>query len=318
MASRNKKGKVHGIFKAAFQISFFHKPTMTDGDVYYYIVLEDLIFLKMRLLFDIVLVIDEVTPLSMAYLEPQYDKLFNLLRDQTSVAVLVSLIGNTTAFRQVCNNYGTPIVEKEEFLECSQIFYSKFKNYCRNDAGRYGFYLVALKEEMFSVMDSSHKEPIQEEEVVETPVKEKQIEPTKEIESPAEPMPAESMLESIPLSIAKFITYLKNAVGRTIKEIERDDMGGYTLTVDDTTQLYLFNGHTTPSEYIRVFSKWNASQKMAVLDMLTAYANDYCPNLHVVVEVNDVLYNMIHDDDVRWKEVGPWKTNSRLAVFRKK
>lgn len=311
MASRNKKGKVHGIFKSAFQISFFHKPTMTDGDIYYYIVLEDLILLKMRLLFDIVLVIDEVTPLSMAYLEPQYDKLFTLLRDQTSVAVLVSLIGNTTVFRQVCNNYGTPIVEKEEFLDCSQIFYNKFKNYCRNDANRYGFYLVALKEEMFSAMDSSQKEPEQEEVVVETSVVETQVEPVKET------MSVESVVDNIPRWIKTFLACWKNTMGIPVNDIKEDKMGGYTLSFDNGgTELYLFGGAV--QTYLRVFSKWNTSQKMALLDMLTIYADGLCPDIHVVVEESDVLYNMMYDDDAHWRSCGRWETNSRLTVFRKK
>lgn len=154
MASRNKKGKIHGIFKSEFQISFFHKPSMKETDIYYYIVLEDIIFIKMRLLFDIVLVIDEIYGMTSSYIEPYYQRLFQLLKTQTSVTVIISLVGNTTAFRQTCQKFQTPVIEHESFLDCSSQFYSKFKNYCGNNPNYFGFYLVALKDDTFSIIES--------------------------------------------------------------------------------------------------------------------------------------------------------------------
>ena len=96
MASRNKKGKIHGIFKNEFHISFFHKPSMEETDIYYYMILDDIIFIKMRLYGDIVLIIEELYPLTSSYIAPEYEKLFNILKNQTVVTVVISLIGNTS------------------------------------------------------------------------------------------------------------------------------------------------------------------------------------------------------------------------------
>lgn len=156
MAARNKKGKVHGIFKSEFHISFFHKPSMETNDIYHYIVLNDVIFMKMRLIYDIVLVIEEIYPLTSSYITPEYEKLFNVLKDQTVVTVVVSLLGDTTSFRQTCLGHDTPVIEEERFLNYPQNFYNKYKNYCGNNAYMFGFFLIALKDETFDVIEKTN------------------------------------------------------------------------------------------------------------------------------------------------------------------
>lgn len=162
MASRNKKGKIHGIFKNEFHISFFHKPSMEETDCYYYMILDDVVFIKMRLVADIFLIIEELYPLTSSYITPEYEKLFNLLKTQSVVTVLVSLIGNTSEFRQTCLGHDTPVIEDERFVDYPQTFYNKYKNYCGNNSAMYGFFLIALKDESFEMLDkfsSTKKEP---------------------------------------------------------------------------------------------------------------------------------------------------------------
>lgn len=168
MATRNKKGKVHGIFKSEFHISFFHKPSMEETDIYYYIVLEDSVFIKMRLLYGIVLIIDELYPLTTSYISPLYERIFNLLKTQTAVTVIVSLIGNAAEFRQTCIKFDAPIIDDDRFIGCASNFYTKYKNYCGNNVERYGFFLIALKDETFAVIESnSYDDTINEEKPVE-------------------------------------------------------------------------------------------------------------------------------------------------------
>lgn len=149
MAARNKKGKLHGIFKSQFQISFFYKPSMEGSDIYYYMILDDIIFLKLRFIKNTTLVIEDLHPLTTSYLEKEYEKLFNFLKEQTSITVLVSIIGNIGAFRQTCLRFNAPVIEDERFLSYPESFYQKFKNYCGNDIDRFGFFLLALNESTF-------------------------------------------------------------------------------------------------------------------------------------------------------------------------
>ena len=127
---------------------------MEETDIYYYIVLEDSVFIKMRLLYEIVLIIDELYPLTTSYISPLYERIFNLLKTQTAVTVIVSLIGNAAEFRQTCVKFDAPIIDDDRFIGCASNFYTKYKNYCGNDVKRYGFFLIALKDETFTVIEN--------------------------------------------------------------------------------------------------------------------------------------------------------------------
>ena len=312
MAARNKKGKIHGIFKSAFQVSFFHKPTMEETDIYYYIVLDDVIFIKMRLLYDIVLVIDEVTPLTMSYLSQEYNSLFNLLKDQTSVSVLVSLVGNTSAFGKTCRDHEAPIVEKEEFLDCSMMFYNKFKNYCRNDISRYGFYLISLREDTFSIIENAQKQNvITEESDVRTSVAEtcpSMEEPTIKISTNSTDKMTEKdnpiKEETIPKWISAFLDIWNEYMGLDY-EITRIKEGNYLLTTRNDTKLTLCQSPPIQAIVVGLSSiGLSTNEKMNLVSTLTNYGE----RNHVSIRVNganphDVVYNMLEDDD-GWRRVG--------------
>lgn len=315
MAARNKKGKIHGIFKSAFQISFFHKPSMEEADVYYYIVLEDLILLKMRLLYDIILIIDDVMPLSMTYLEPQYEKLFGLLRDQTSVTAMISLVGNTHTFRQVCAKYDTPIVEKEEFLDCSPLFYNKYKNYCRNDISRYGFYLVSMREDTFAMIDSAKRqEPELESSNVEQPVL---VEPVmtqirqqtqKEV---VEKSQMEEQIQPIPEYGAVFMKLWEEVMGMpTTYEINKMD---YPVILSDKNVKITLMPQPPADNAVGIvmLDCLSTSEKMTVVDLLETYANQLRKNIRFIgVSDHDIIYNILTDSD-KWNLIGP-----RTFIYR--
>lgn len=295
MAARNKKGKIHGIFKSEFQISLFHKPTMEETDKYYYIILEDLIFIKMRLLYDIVLVIDELYPLSMSYVEPYYERLFNLLKGQTSVTVVVSLIGNTGPFRQTCSRFGAPIVEKEEFLDCSNQFYSKFKNYCGNDTNRFGFYLIALKEETISAIEAKSS-------IIEEPaIQEKPPETPKDIDRGATMADNKERGEPLPEWVTNFKEHIINYYF--------GDVGG-SLNVEalEKGDNYRFSF----KNYVILLSMWGSNltalvptnvptyNKMDTIRLLSNFSNKYRVPVTIIAPKIDVIHSMLLDD-LSWK-----------------
>lgn len=307
MASRNKKGRIHGIFKSAFQISFFHKPTMEETDIYYYIVLEDLILLKMRFLYDIVLIIDEVMPLSMTYLESQYEKLFTLLKEQTSVTVMVSLVGNTYAFKQACDKYDTPIVEREDFLDCSTTFYNKYKNYCRNDISRYGFYLISLREETFTLvktnkMHMSESEP----EVGVAPPPPPVIvktEPSLPPVAPAQQEPEGEVQELSPWAKI-FVTLWESMMGmETTYEINR--VGNPIISSGKETQITLSINQGGTVIGIEMLTRMSTVDKMQFVDLLGQYGQQTQKTIRFNgVSDHDVIYNILSDNE-EWTTDGP-------------
>lgn len=161
-----RKGKLYSILSGEFTVSMYYKPTMKGNDIYYFVILDDIIRLKMRFYDNCVLVVDEITQLSRQYIRNLYVKLFELLMKQENMTVLVSAFGYTGDFSSVCGeaNESVPVVECPELFEYSDSIYTRFKDFSKNDATGYGFYLLSICPETFGpVRDNmGKKQPIDE------------------------------------------------------------------------------------------------------------------------------------------------------------
>lgn len=259
MASRNKKGKIHGIFKNEFHISFFHKPSMEETDCYYYMILDDVIFIKMKLIADIFLIIEELYPLTSSYITPEYEKLFNLLKTQSVVTVLVSLIGNTSEFRQTCLGHDTPVIEDERFVDYPQTFYNKYKNYCGNNSAMYGFFLIALKDESFEMLDkfSSTK-------------KESEIEESNDEELVGEEASTEELLLDTELDIkmTKLRDFLSIHYPDMYIEPGEDKNMSY-VHVSQNATLHCYNYNDNNIYIVKIEDAWGSSY-LSLIDLLNA------------------------------------------------
>lgn len=143
--ARTKKNKIFDLFKNDFKISFFYKPTMEINDEYYYIVLDDSIRLRMKIINGAV-VIDSAVPITKSYVSPLFDKIVNTIMNQSKITVLISLIGDTYAIHQGCINHNAPIVEDEDYITVSYGMYQKWKSQS-NDISNYGFYILSVSDE---------------------------------------------------------------------------------------------------------------------------------------------------------------------------
>lgn len=143
--ARSRKGKLFNLFKDRFKITFFYKPTMAEDDTFYYIILDDLLKLKIKIIHG-TLVIDDIIPVSTAYMVKVYDSLIETLTQQTDFTVLVSLTGNTSAFSSSCIKCGAPIVVDDRFISIPKNLYMKLKEYYKDDESKYGFYLLAVRD----------------------------------------------------------------------------------------------------------------------------------------------------------------------------
>lgn len=153
MASRNKKGKLYNMLSSRFNITFFYKPGGEEGwynDEYYYVVLDDSIFIKARFIDNAVLMIDSVTSMTISIMAKQYDELVKYLKTIDDITILASCINSGMDFIQACKANNVPAVECPEFISYSEKFYNKYKCYARNDITLYGYYLIALHEESYA------------------------------------------------------------------------------------------------------------------------------------------------------------------------
>lgn len=143
--ARSRKGKLFNLFKDRFKITFFYKPTMVEDDTFYYIILDDLLKIKIKIIHG-TLVIDDIIPMSTAYMAKIYDALIETLTQQRDFTVLVSLTGNTSAFSSSCIKYEAPIVVDDRFISVPKNLYTKLKEYYKDDESKYGFYLLAVRD----------------------------------------------------------------------------------------------------------------------------------------------------------------------------
>lgn len=155
--ARKKNDKVFDLFKRAFKITFFYKPTNVVGDMFYYITLDDVIRLKVAVIRNAI-VIDDVIPLTHNYITPLYEKMVSTIMNQTEQTVLISLLGNTSVVHQACVKCGAPMVEDERYITVAKSYYSKIKASSKSIA-EYGFYILSVSE-MEDTVDEIGKETV--------------------------------------------------------------------------------------------------------------------------------------------------------------
>lgn len=302
MASRNKKGKVYGIFKTEFHISFFHKPSMEETDIYYYMVLDETIFLKMRLLYDIVLVIEEMYPLTSSYMVPEYEKMFKLLKDQTAVTVVISLIGNTIAFRQTCVAHDAPVIDEERFVGYPQVFYNKYKNYCGNEPSMYGFFLIALKDETFTIIENSSElvqEELDDEEPIEIvqPVITQQVIPKEVVE---ELKPEVHMCKNMQVLVDALKGMLANkTITTNIGHTSQSQI--YTIDIDQTSLQCYCDTDNSPIHIIKIGGTSGFIEIHTILVALMDFSKSSGISIYILnVSTSSRLFNYLSSE---WSRV---------------
>ena len=144
--SRSKKNKLFDLFKTGFKITLFYKPTMSEGDEFYYIILDDIIKLKIKDIHN-VFVIDDVIPITQTYIKPIYEKMVRHIMDQDKVTVLMSLTGNTIAVQQACVACNAPVKEDERYITIPLGYYNKLKAFYNGDISKYGFYILSVSDD---------------------------------------------------------------------------------------------------------------------------------------------------------------------------
>lgn len=143
--SYKNKGKLFELLRTAFTISFFHKPTMENGDDHYYFILNDSVQLKVRLHEDDTYVIDGVQPLTIVNLDNLFEELLEVITAQEDLSILIDISGDTSAIRAKCVNFGVPAVDNEEYSGLPENLYNRLKTYYKNDPSKYGLWILSLE-----------------------------------------------------------------------------------------------------------------------------------------------------------------------------
>lgn len=176
--NNKKKNKLYSLFEKEFKIGMFYKPSMEGIDIFYYIILDNMIRLTIRLFDNNVITIHEVVALTDAYIIKYLENFIEFLKNQKEFTVLISKIGhNAHGINEACLKLDIPIVDDTRFLTVPLRVYERMKTTYRNDATKYGFYLLAVSDELnINVTEENNLEINEESEpeliVVEDDIKE--------------------------------------------------------------------------------------------------------------------------------------------------
>lgn len=145
--ARQRRNKLFDLFKNDFKITFFYKPSMNPGDEYYYIILDDLVKLHIKIIKEVA-VIDAVYPITKSYIAPFYEKLVQLIMAQSKITILVSTIGDTSVIHQECIKYEAPLIDDEDYITVPKEMYTKWKSQNIDNLKKYGFYILSVSDEV--------------------------------------------------------------------------------------------------------------------------------------------------------------------------
>lgn len=143
--ARQRKNKIFELLSSDFKVTDFYKPTETDGDMHYYVTIDDLIKICMQIVNGVV-VIDGIETVTTTYVKPIYEKLVKVIMLQEKLTVLVSLIGMTYAIQQACISCGAPLVDDERYITVARSYYNKLKKKYKDDMTKYGFYILSVSD----------------------------------------------------------------------------------------------------------------------------------------------------------------------------
>lgn len=145
---QQSKNRLFNLFKHEFTVTAFYKSMDTTKEPYY-IILNGVIQLRIWSIYG-VLVIDEVTTLSKAYLKPIYDKIIKVLMSQDHFTVLISTITSSNILMQSCMQEKLPIVTDDRYITIPKQYYDYLTSLVTSNPNlgfTIGFYLVSVSKQ---------------------------------------------------------------------------------------------------------------------------------------------------------------------------
>ena len=233
MGNNQKKNKLYCLFEEQYKINMFYKPSMADDDIFYYVILDNVVRLTLRVFSDSVITIHEVTPLTDAYLVKFYKKLIEFFHNQTQYTVLISRIGNTMWAEESCIELKLPTVDDTRFISVPIRLYERYKKIYGSDTSKYGITIVTVAENFNEIKEEKREYK---------PVKK----PVEIIEEPKKPVPEPKKNDNyIPCDIEVLENFRKHLLlHRDVKTVDNIHDNIYSATLNDIEVHFYGEGNT--------------------------------------------------------------------------
>ena len=89
-----KQNKLQTYLESFYNVDLFYKPSMQNDDIFYFLELDSTIRMIFRIIYDNVIIITSIIPLSNSYLSTFHNELIQNLKNQKDYTVLLTTISN--------------------------------------------------------------------------------------------------------------------------------------------------------------------------------------------------------------------------------
>lgn len=141
-----KQSKFQTYLESFYNIDLFYKPSMQNDDIFYFLELDNTIRMIFRIIYDNVIIITSIIPLTSSYLSMFHNELVQNLKNQKDYTILLTTISNNIDIINACKKNDIPLLDDNRFKVVNNRLYDILKNNHSNDLSKYGIYVIAVSD----------------------------------------------------------------------------------------------------------------------------------------------------------------------------
>ena len=141
-----KQSKIQTYLESFYNIDLFYKPTMQNDDIFYFLELDNTIRMIFRIIYDNVIIITSIIPLTNSYLSTFYNELIQNVKNQKEYTILLTTISNNNDIVNACKKNDIPLLDDNRFKIVNSRLYELLKNNHSNNLSKYGVYVISVSD----------------------------------------------------------------------------------------------------------------------------------------------------------------------------
>ena len=139
-----KQNKLQTYLESFYNVDLFYKPSMQNDDIFYFLELDSTIRMIFRIIYDNVIIITSIIPLSNSYLSTFHNELIQNLKNQKDYTVLLTTISNNNDIINACKKNDIPLLDDNRFKVVNDRLYDLLKEKHSNNLSKYGVYVISV------------------------------------------------------------------------------------------------------------------------------------------------------------------------------
>lgn len=141
-----KQSKLQTYLESFYNVDLFYKPSMQNDDIFYFLELDSTIRMIFRIIYDNVVIITSIIPLSNSYLSMFHNELIQNLKNQKDYTILLTSISNSNDIINACKKNDIPLLDDNRFKVVNDRLYDLIKEKHSNNLSKYGVYVISVSD----------------------------------------------------------------------------------------------------------------------------------------------------------------------------